>query len=1327
MKIFKKIYQVFRDINHGKHVPVYILVASIIFGVVFGSGYFFISPKQSKAETMTIANNLDSDDLSGFVWQSKECIGYCTQGFLSKEGNPGGAIFNRASGKAGKNFGEWRKTISWEALGVPAGAKIVAVDGRFDVQMKAQTHLAQETATLRILDKDAGASILMQDANLEEFNMRQDAETAWLTMDMNGAKIVKPLYQSSDAAITIVLEESVQAGKNDSAQSEMRADNIILYISYVPAANSLSIGNFGAQKLKLPVGAPDKYIGGAFTLKRESGSTTINKIILSETGSVDAHKNLSNVKLFYKQEDVCSEFIPKDALLFNPSPASFDEAERATAAGAMTVDTRRTCLYARMDIGPGIAPDDVLEIEIKKPATDIGVSQGSVTPTVAVPLLGTTKFYIGLAVGSFGTEKNSIGAPAEGAFLGGAFIFTASSASSTIAKIILHETGTINAYKNISNLKLFYKQEDVCSQDIPADALVFNVVPASFNAKEQAVVNGKMAVGTGEICVYARMDIGPESKAGETIGLEISNVPADIIFSLNKFDTQGAVAIGGAATVSIALSPVAAPAESASSSPAAAPSGSVGADNSVATSTSGNNSSATPVSKPVISVGAVGSQTSEFSTIALGKNIGGAFTLKSEGGDVNISQIIISEKGAINAAQGLSNLKLFYKEETLCSNNIPADAKPFNGSAGNFNGNEQVKIDGKAVLGAENTCFYLMMDINSGATADEALEIEITNPASDITATPAAVFPSSTVALSGATIIKAPAIILQSEGTQVGDLPASSPGAYIGGAFSFVRDKGEADVLEINLAEKGVINANKNLFNVKLFYKQESVCSSSIPSGAVLFNSGSAVFDANERAKATGKMAIGTNKVCVYIRADVGAGASDGETLDLEIFNPSADVVLSAGKIAASSPVVIAGTTTIKSQTTIGAAGSQIASLPAGAVNKYIGGAFTFVRASGSAGVTKIIVSETGTIDAKNNLSNLKIFYKQESVCSSSIPADAVLFNFSPAAFDENERAEVSGEMAVGATPVCAYLQTDIGADAKSGEKIDFEIANPVSDIFVSSGVVAAGSAIAIPGTTTLQTPSLFTAGEGNQTAAASASSTSVYLGGAFTFVRDSGTTDVLSISFSEKGMINARRDLSNLKVFYKQEAVCSANIPQDAAVFNNTGADFNGSERATATGTMPVGTKKVCAYLALDIGPQAAIGETIEIEISDPPVEILTSSDRVLPQSAVSLSGTTAIGGFNFESFGMPFVYNAAYWYNAKLYLEVYMRATAGAVSARLFDETDDAPVEGSSFTTASQSFTRLMTGSPLSLVSGHSYRVQFGKMESDGGEALGAKLVAR
>ena len=158
--------------------------------------------------------------------------------------------------------------------------------------------------------------------------------------------------------------------------------------------------------------------------------------------------------------------------------------------------------------------------------------------------------------------------------------------------------------------------------------------------------------------------------------------------------------------------------------------------------------------------------------------------------------------------------------------------------------------------------------------------------------------------------------------------------------------------------------------------------------------------------------------------------------------------------------------------------------------------------------------------------------------------------------------------------------------------------------------------------------PNITVGTTGSQTTNMNIPSTDNYVGGAFTFVRDASSANVTQIKISETdATLSADSYLSNVKLYYKQEAGCSASIPGDATAFNATGVGFT-SEKSTVTGDSPmaVGTSQICVYVQLNVESEAPDGDSFDIEISNPSTEVTVSAGTVSPGTAVAIDGATTL-----------------------------------------------------------------------------------------------------
>ena len=153
-----------------------------------------------------------------------------------------------------------------------------------------------------------------------------------------------------------------------------------------------------------------------------------------------------------------------------------------------------------------------------------------------------------------------------------------------------------------------------------------------------------------------------------------------------------------------------------------------------------------------------------------------------------------------------------------------------------------------------------------------------------------------------------PNVTVGTTGTQISQVEEGTNNAYLGGAFTFVRNGTSTSVTSITISETGTIS-DSNISGLILYYKQEATCSTSIPGDATVFNSTPGTFSSGS-STVTGSMTVGTSQICMYVEADIGA-AGIGATIEIQITNPSTQVSASEGTVSPGSAVAISGTTTV--------------------------------------------------------------------------------------------------------------------------------------------------------------------------------------------------------------------------------------------------------------------------------------------------------------------------------------------------------------------------------------------------------------------------------
>ncbi len=173
-------------------------------------------------------------------------------------------------------------------------------------------------------------------------------------------------------------------------------------------------------------------------------------------------------------------------------------------------------------------------------------------------------------------------------------------------------------------------------------------------------------------------------------------------------------------------------------------------------------------------------------------------------------------------------------------------------------------------------------------------------------------------------------VTVSSIGNQISSLNIPSTDNYVGGTFVITDNAGSRNVTGITITENGTVDAQNDLANVKLFYDLDATspydCVSETYGGSESqFGSTTSFNGANGTASFTGSVSISTTQtMCIYTVLNVGSGASDGETLEIEINNPSSDVTISSGSITTNTAFVRSGGTTGTSfSMDIGSAGTN--------------------------------------------------------------------------------------------------------------------------------------------------------------------------------------------------------------------------------------------------------------------------------------------------------------------------------------------------------------------------------------------------------------------
>ncbi|MBY0538371.1 hypothetical protein K2P47_03150 [Patescibacteria group bacterium] len=156
-------------------------------------------------------------------------------------------------------------------------------------------------------------------------------------------------------------------------------------------------------------------------------------------------------------------------------------------------------------------------------------------------------------------------------------------------------------------------------------------------------------------------------------------------------------------------------------------------------------------------------------------------------------------------------------------------------------------------------------------------------------------------------------------GTQASSAIIPTTNFQVGGTFVFTENVSSRNLTSITITETGSVNGATSLDNIRLRYDLDTTapynCASESYAGTET-QFGATDTDGfsgpNGSSTFTGSVSLTTTQaVCMYTVFDITSAANNGEDIQIEIANGGNDVVVSAGAVGPTTPVLLAGTTTL--------------------------------------------------------------------------------------------------------------------------------------------------------------------------------------------------------------------------------------------------------------------------------------------------------------------------------------------------------------------------------------------------------------------------------
>lgn len=236
----------------NNHISVLLLVA--IFWVAFSGLPVWVSflPKTPAAHADSTTYTISDGSLTAAL-VSGGCDTSQTNSTPS-DGGQGTVISSACVGRNDVPVVKWTKTVSWETMGVPAGATVTQVDGSFKYRQVAESHNAtQVMGTMTLRDSSDSAACAASD--LEASFDPGPNNASFTTRNSSGAINVSTGCETAATSVTIRLDMTPRTGNNASATSELRADDVSLSITYFNPIFDQSAYRFFANQNSADVGS----------------------------------------------------------------------------------------------------------------------------------------------------------------------------------------------------------------------------------------------------------------------------------------------------------------------------------------------------------------------------------------------------------------------------------------------------------------------------------------------------------------------------------------------------------------------------------------------------------------------------------------------------------------------------------------------------------------------------------------------------------------------------------------------------------------------------------------------------------------------------------------------------------------------------------------------------------------------------------------------------------------------------------------------------------------------------------------------------------------
>ncbi len=626
----------------------------------------------------------------------------------------------------------------------------------------------------------------------------------------------------------------------------------------------------------------------------------------------------------------------------------------------------------------------------------------------------------------------------------------------------------------------------------------------------------------------------------------------------------------------------------------------------------------------------------------------------------------------INDADDYLFLSSFYAERTDTSSTVVMDPHwewRTNGSTvlgyGSF---DHVMLgddgqNGSFISGASGGAIF------DSLSATDYVEVINTNETTGTVTNPT--FQGNRMAIQGIKLstLQEPDITVVAQGSQLATTTIPSADFYVGGSFAFIANHTfpTETIQSVTITETGTVDAANDLSSIRMYYEFDTSdpydCAGlTYDGGETQFGATSTAFSsANGTSTFTGSVvASSTQTVCMYVVLDVDDTAGDGETIALQVTNPSTDVTLGGGPVGPSSAVTLGSTTleddfltqihyhwrnddnteALATSATGGVEDTVLVDLPknnerririevsneGSAPSPSTQFRLEYATRTATCAATVSGWTDVGAVGGAWDMHNTLNLTDGDDTTNIAEATGGVTDENSGFIINNNAVKDTSSQTAGIVATSTEFVELEYSviatASAGDGESYCFRVTDagtPLADYQVWPEVSIAADVIV--------------SALGSHTATVDASTTDFYIGGSWVIRDQSGSRNVTDVTINEVGSVDAQNDLSNIRLYYDIDVSDPYTCVGETYTvgdeqYGATSTSFSAAN-GTSTFTETVGistTETLCLYAVVDVDPTANNGDDIQLEITNPGTQVVVSAGTVNPNTPIGPTGSTTI-----------------------------------------------------------------------------------------------------